>query len=411
MKIGRNIAFLLNMILFVTFFLSQLLSGELKTHENELAQIRAAIELKGADWTAEENEISMMDPDARRALLGLIPERPREDTPFAEGDPLAVFPSSLDWTDYNGYNWVTPVKDQLDCGSCVAFGSLGGLEARLNIFMNDWMWDHDLSEQHLFSCGGGSCWWGWTVSSSMNYLKNNGVPEEDCFEYRSYDTPCGESCDDWRNHRMQIRDWGWVSNNQNAIKTFLQDGPITTCMNVYTDFFYYSSGVYEHTWGSYEGGHCITFVGWDDDENSWKCKNSWGWGWGESGYFRIRYGDSGIGNSTAYVEVYPLIKIYCDKDTYTRGEDHVLGVKVVNPGSSYAAKVKIWIRFPNGTDHTVYQGVHTIPAGVSFSKDDFMAFTVPAQVAGGQYSWYGVITNSAGTSTKSFDKCSFQITP
>ena len=171
MRIGVYIALLLVGMLWMPPSLSPVLSGESLTHANELAQIRAAIESSGADWIAEENEISRMDPEARRSLLGLIPEETQEGREYAEGDPLAVFPTSLDWTDYEGSNWVTPVRDQMDCGACVAFGSLGGLEARLNIFMNDWTWDHDLPEQHLFSCGGGSCWWGWTGFSALNYLK------------------------------------------------------------------------------------------------------------------------------------------------------------------------------------------------------------------------------------------------
>ncbi|MFQ6104601.1 MAG: C1 family peptidase, partial [Candidatus Glassbacteria bacterium] len=286
----RHLTFSLVVTLLVTFIASQYLSGDLASNEDELSQIKAAIQEKGARWVAQENEISMMDPDARRSLLGLIPETP-------EGEPLGpkgpVLETNLDWRDYDGHNWMTSVKNQYSCGSCVAFGAIAALEGRLNIFTGDWTWDPDLSEQHLFSCGGGICSFGWWVHSSMNYLQNYGVPEEECFVYWADDRPCSESCSDWEDHKVEIRDWAWVSNDQNTIKSYLQDGPLTTTMDVYTDFFYYSSGVYEHTWGSYEGGHCITFVGWDDSENYWICKNSWGWTWGETGYFRIRYDDSG----------------------------------------------------------------------------------------------------------------------
>lgn len=397
-----------------SILLVQVLAGGASRTVDELHQIRQAIEERGARWTAVENEISAMNPGLRRGLLGLVPE----DDVFPsvggqadvlEGDPEAVFPPELDWRNVDGHNWVTWIRNQWDCGACVAFGSIGALESRMNIFLDEWTWDPDLSEGHLFFCGGGSCWWGWMVSSSMNYLKNSGVPEEACFPYVTYDAPCSDGCDDWRDHKIEIRDWDWVSNNQNAIKTYLQDGPLTTCMNVYTDFFYYGSGVYEHSWGSYEGGHCITFVGWDDDENCWICKNSWGAGWGETGYFRIAYGNSGIGSSTTHMELFPLIRVEADKGSYAPGEDHVLGVRVVNPGSGYTAKVKIWILFPNGTKHTVYSGVHNIPGGVVFEKADFMTFTVPSQAAPGEYAWYGVIQNGAGTDTKSFDICTFDI--
>ena len=42
------------------------------------------------------------------------------------------------------------------------------------------------------------------------------------------------------------------------------------------------------------GGHAILLMGFDDNHEYWICKNSWGTGWGENGYFRIKYGESGI---------------------------------------------------------------------------------------------------------------------
>jgi hypothetical protein len=38
----------------------------------------------------------------------------------------------------------------------------------------------------------------------------------------------------------------------------------------------------------------VTIVGYDDGQQCWICKNSWGPGWGESGFFRIGYGECGI---------------------------------------------------------------------------------------------------------------------
>jgi C1A family cysteine protease len=53
---------------------------------------------------------------------------------------------------------------------------------------------------------------------------------------------------------------------------------------------------------SLAGGHCICVVGYSDTDSCWICKNSWGTGWGESGFFRIRYGDCGIDSAMYAVD-------------------------------------------------------------------------------------------------------------
>jgi C1A family cysteine protease len=37
------------------------------------------------------------------------------------------------------------------------------------------------------------------------------------------------------------------------------------------------------------GGHCVVCVGYDDAEQRWLCRNSWGEGWGKAGYFTMPY--------------------------------------------------------------------------------------------------------------------------
>lgn len=71
-------------------------------------------------------------------------------------------------------------------------------------------------------------------------------------------------------------------------------GPLIACFTVFDDFYSYRSGVYRHVWGNIVGGHCISIIGYDDANGCWLCKNSWGAGWGESGFFRIGYGEGGI---------------------------------------------------------------------------------------------------------------------
>ena len=97
--------------------------------------------------------------ESRRYSLGAlhekIPEKFRARLALARG-----LPTHFDWRDYAGQNWMTSVKDQGGCGSCVAFGAVAAVEGQFKIQANNPAWGIDLSETHLFSCGGGLCSYG-----------------------------------------------------------------------------------------------------------------------------------------------------------------------------------------------------------------------------------------------------------
>jgi hypothetical protein len=45
------------------------------------------------------------------------------------------------------------------------------------------------------------------------------------------------------------------------------------------------------------GSHAVPIIGWNDENDSWYCKNSWGTDWGQAGYFEIRREAAGIGGA------------------------------------------------------------------------------------------------------------------
>ena len=55
-------------------------------------------------------------------------------------------------------------------------------------------------------------------------------------------------------------------------------------MNVYEDFFLYTSGVYRSTSGDLVGTHSVKLIGWGtlDGTDYWLGVNSWGTDWGEA---------------------------------------------------------------------------------------------------------------------------------
>lgn len=73
-----------------------------------------------------------------------------EESPLFKID-MTQFPKELDWRNYNGKNYVSPVRSQGSCGSCYCFGSLATFEARARINTN-LNWKPIFSPQEAIDC-------------------------------------------------------------------------------------------------------------------------------------------------------------------------------------------------------------------------------------------------------------------
>ncbi len=277
----------------------------------DVKTITAAIRSAKADWQSGENFLTSMSLDERQLFLGYSPG-PGEPTlqetekaakaSFAAKSavtaPRAAAPGAFDLRNVGGKNYVTSVKNQGSCGSCVSFGSVATVEGTIR-----WRRDQpdlaiDLSEAHLFYCHahkqGRNCGNGWWVPPALDAFRDLGVSDEACYPYVAGDQNCSNLCNDWQNRAVKITAWHEVS-TASAMKDWLSTkGPLAACFTVYDDFFAYKTGVYRHVSGALAGGHCICCVGYDDVAGCWICKNSWSDSWGDKGYFRIAYGDCGI---------------------------------------------------------------------------------------------------------------------
>jgi len=263
-----------------------------------LPEVQQAIDESGAEWTADETTVSVLSDEEFRLLLG-VPKEVEEEylaslPPEEPALIIASAPPAIDWRNVNGGDWTTPIRDQAGCGSCVAFGTNAAIESRMEIQLNDPNLNPDLSETHLFSCGGGSCSYGWWPWLAMNFARDTGVVDEACFPYVAGDVTCTNRCSDWRSRTTQLDRWWGTSNVDLARQAIAEYGAVEAIFDVYQDFSYYSDGVYQHTWGDYRGGHAVTIVGYDDAGGYWIIKNSWGTGWGEAGWFRMAYGECDI---------------------------------------------------------------------------------------------------------------------
>lgn len=272
-------------------------------------QLNQRIQKTGGAWFAKPNHLTDLSVGEARRYMGLDLQGAIE-TQFALPPVLSTkgsnLPSKLDWRNKDGQNWVSPIMDQANCGSCVAFATIGVLETQYKISSLFPNFNIKLSPQHLFSCGGGSCETGWRPEKAARFIQRYGVPDEACMPYQSgstgQDVTCRATCQDASKRGITIS--GYTSptrgyQNVEAVKRALQQGPVVTNMKVFPDFVAYAGGVYRHTTGGVLGGHAISIVGYDDEKEAFIIRNSWGESWGEKGFGYVSYDDdSGVGEET-----------------------------------------------------------------------------------------------------------------
>ncbi|MDD2890689.1 MAG: C1 family peptidase [bacterium] len=284
-----------------------------------LPELQQAIKDKGAKWTAGRTSVSDLSDEEKAKLCGTTIIVPSEVPPehIYIGTAKANTKAAIDWRSYNGKNWMTPVKNQGNCGSCWAFCTVGGFEGRLKIAYNKPDTNIDLSEQFLVSCDtkNNGCSGGRT-DYAADFVRVTGVTDDACFTYKqsssSTEAACTDRCSNWSSRVVKAYDWDMISmtgSYTSVYKQKLAEGPMACAVTASKDFFYYTGGVYSPVLT--DSGekttlynHGVTLCGYDDTRGAWLIKNSWGTSWGESGYGWISYGaeeSTGPGNPTYFI--------------------------------------------------------------------------------------------------------------
>ncbi|MFC4122867.1 C1 family peptidase [Nonomuraea zeae] len=256
-----------------------------------------------ANWQATANPITDLDDDERNGLLGVvIPRqalaelitRPRDTT------AIANLPAAVDWRNMNGRNHVSPVKHQLNCGSCVSFCTCAVVESAVSIATGA---EIDLSEADLHFCSahGAGCG-GWWPSDAIDEAGRRGIPPEEFFPYPSaFDEAGNPGCRLHPDRDKQLyapTGYSTLMSTAERKQWLATRGPVCAVFHVYDDFFALSNEVYRHVTGGHAGYHCVEVIGYSDADQCWIAKNSWGADWGDGGFFRIGYGECGIDDTS-----------------------------------------------------------------------------------------------------------------
>ena len=209
-------------------------------------------------------------------------------------------PESFSWTNVDGVDYTTSVKNQAPSPTCEAYALCASLETIMQYHLGE-IYQPDLSETHLYYYANGTYRRGYVnIMEAATYLQTIGVPDEGCFPdpHRPSDYPY-ESLPGWQDRTVRISEWGWVDKSPESIKSALIEyGPLAACFYLHKDFIYYKGGIYHYKWGEISNGHVMAIVGYNDIDQYWIIKNSAGKDWGENGYCKMAY------DSTFFAEWY-----------------------------------------------------------------------------------------------------------
>jgi len=123
-------------------------------------------------WLAENEYMDVENEDFVRMMNGYTPRADHgSHLVYHANKPVSDLPAAVDWRD-KGY--VTPVKNQAQCGSCWAFSTTGSLEGQHFKATGKLV---SLSEQNLVDCsrkqGNQGCQGG-LMDQAFKYIKENG---------------------------------------------------------------------------------------------------------------------------------------------------------------------------------------------------------------------------------------------
>jgi len=230
------------------------------------------------------------------------------DLPMLGGIEATADVGDVDWD-------VTPVKDQGSCGSCWAFGTIAGIEAKHKQATSETV---SLSEQQLVDCdhscdGQGTecdtncncgCSGGQADWAYGNYLKSQAIYTEASYPYKA----SGGACQSGTDSGIRLSGFTAVSPmSDSALAAALNDGAVVVAIGANFEFQSYGSGILSNPTTSCSLNHQVMATGYGP--NYWKIKNSWGSGWGEGGFIRFERATGGCGpfGLFTYIGVVPTL--------------------------------------------------------------------------------------------------------
>jgi len=259
-------------------------------------------------------------PDYRTYGRGLLEPTGADRVDFASEQYFAEFRRSMKTNraatpasyDSDALGLVSEVKNQKQCGSCVAFANMAAIET---CFKKATGVFGDYSEQQLVDCGyqqnGANGCNGAYTYSYIKTLADSGLDltAEATYPYKNTDPALTCPALDHYNQGAKVSGVYYTYNgDEETLKGLVaKHGAVVTSVGASGPFQDYEGGIFAGC-TSDQTDHAVTVVGYGTDSATgmdyWKVKNSWGKTWGEDGFIRLQRGVGmcGIGKTIAVAE-------------------------------------------------------------------------------------------------------------
>ncbi|CAK9152597.1 unnamed protein product [Ilex paraguariensis] len=204
------------------------------------------------------------------------PSNPKSKTTSFKYENVTAVPATMDWRKKGA---VTPIKDQVQCGSCWAFSTIAATEGITKLTTGKLI---SLSEQKLVDCDRSGedegCQGGYMEDGFEFIVHNKGIATEATYPNQATDGTCNAK--EEASHAAEIKGYENVpANSEKALLKAVANQPVSVSIDASgVAFQFYSSGVFTGDCGT-DLDHGVTAVGYGttaDGTKYWLVNNSWG---------------------------------------------------------------------------------------------------------------------------------------
>lgn len=243
-------------------------------------------------FTLRLSQFAAYTPAEYKSMLGFVQGENKRETVETIKVTKGAAPESFDWREKG---FIQPIKDQGQCGSCWAFGTVAAQECVWAIKTGEKL---SLSESNLvdcvmdcLGCQGGQPGWAMTwvkLFQGGKFMLESDYPYVAARGWCKFDSTKGVT--KLTTHK------NLASGDEEGLKeSVFANGAHTIAIDAgQTSFHSYSTGVYyEPSCSGWTLNHAVCCVGYGVEQSAtgnldyWIVKNSWGTSWGENGYIRM----------------------------------------------------------------------------------------------------------------------------